>query len=129
MSALDQIRDLSVTVETIANHTVEALSMISNQLSSTRLMVLQNRAALDYLLAAAGGTCTVIGMECCTEIIDSSENITDILDDMHENIDKLHKRNSENWDPLCEWLGNVGSSILKYSMTDRPSPFPELPRV
>ena len=62
MSALEQTRVRSVTVESIA---------------SIRLMVLQNRKAMDYLL---GGTCTVIGMIFCTDIIDSPEHITDIFE-------------------------------------------------
>jgi len=37
-----------------------------------------------------------------------------VLDEMRENIEELHKRNAEIWDPLGEWLGNIGSSILKY---------------
>ena len=70
MAALDQVRDLSVSVESLANPTTNSITLINTQLSSTRLMVLQNRAALDYLLAAVGGTCKVVGPKCCTDITD-----------------------------------------------------------
>ena len=45
MAALDQVRDLSVSVESLANLTTNSITLINTQLSSTRLMVLQNRAA------------------------------------------------------------------------------------
>ena len=38
------------------------------QLAPTSLMVIQNRMALDMLLAKEGGVCTMIGGSCCTFI-------------------------------------------------------------
>ena len=43
-----------------------------------RTVAMQNRIALDVLLAAQGGTCAVIGSECCTYIPDNSEAIDDL---------------------------------------------------
>jgi hypothetical protein len=103
MAALDQVRDLSVSVESLANLTTNSITLINTQLSSTRLMVLQNRAALDYLLAAVGGTCKVVGPECCTDITDVSANLTQMLNDMKTTIAEIHSRNNNNdsWDPLA----------------------------
>uniref|UniRef100_A0A8C5BEF0 Uncharacterized protein n=1 Tax=Gadus morhua TaxID=8049 RepID=A0A8C5BEF0_GADMO len=61
---------IRITLDGRTNLTTNSITLINTQLSSTRLMVLQNRAALDYLLAAVGGTCKVVGPECCTDITD-----------------------------------------------------------
>lgn len=37
------------------------------------MVALQNCMALDYLLANQGGTCVIIGQECCTYINDGFE--------------------------------------------------------
>uniref|UniRef100_A0A8C4IMV7 Uncharacterized protein n=1 Tax=Dicentrarchus labrax TaxID=13489 RepID=A0A8C4IMV7_DICLA len=84
MSALDQIADLSQAIEVIANETGKALMLISSELASVRLLALQNRAALDFLLAAQGGTCAVIGSECCTFVPDYNATIGDIVNHLHE---------------------------------------------
>ena len=118
MAALDQVRDLSVSVESLANLTTNSITLINTQLSSTRLMVLQNRAALDYLLAAVGGTCKVVGPECCTDITDVSANLTQMLNDMKTTIAEIHSRNNNNdsWDPLALSLGSFGYTILQYAL-------------
>lgn len=40
------------------------------------MMALHNFAALDYTLACQGGTCAVIGAECCTFIPDHNVTYT-----------------------------------------------------
>uniref|UniRef100_A0A8C5FH13 Uncharacterized protein n=1 Tax=Gadus morhua TaxID=8049 RepID=A0A8C5FH13_GADMO len=67
---------IRITLDGRTNLTTNSITLINTQLSSTRLMVLQNRAALDYLLAAVGGTCKVVGPKCCTDITDVSANLT-----------------------------------------------------
>ncbi|XP_041833465.1 uncharacterized protein LOC121634675 isoform X2 [Melanotaenia boesemani] len=59
------------TLHRFANATDDALSALGEQLSATSIMTLQNRQALDWLLAAQGGVCHVIGTkQCCTFIPD-----------------------------------------------------------
>lgn len=65
MASVDQIRDLSHVVEDLENSTETGMSRLSQEMTSVRMMILQNRTALDYLLASQGGTCAVIGTECC----------------------------------------------------------------
>lgn len=43
------------------------------ELVAIRTVALQNRLALDFLLAKEGGTCAIIGQECCTYIPGSSD--------------------------------------------------------
>ncbi len=55
MQALDKVRSLSDSVQKLANDTVLALGNIKDTLASHKMMILQNRVALDYILATQGG--------------------------------------------------------------------------
>lgn len=107
MSSLDQIADLSHAIEVIANETSRALTLISSELASVRLLALQNRAALDFLLAAQGGTCAVIGSECCTFVPDYNSTINEIVSHLHETAQSVHQDNSS----LSDWLGSKLQSL------------------
>ncbi len=82
MQALDQVRSLSDSVQKLANDTVLALGNIKDTLASHKMMILQNRVALDYILATQGGACTIIGPECCTGLMDPTENLNKIQQDI-----------------------------------------------
>lgn len=103
MSTLDQISDLSHAVEVIANETGRALMLISSELASVRLLALQNRAALDFLLAAQGGTCAVIGSECCTFVPEYNATISDIVNHLYESAKSVHQNSSS----LSDWISSV----------------------
>lgn len=107
MSSLDQIADLSHAIEVIANETSRALTLISSELASVRLLALQNRAALDFLLAARGGTCAVVGSECCTFVPDYNATINEIVSHLHETAQSVHQDSSS----LSGWLGSMLKSI------------------
>lgn len=106
MSALDQIADLSHAIEVIANETGKALMLISSELASVRLLALQNRAALDFLLAAQGGTCAVIGSECCTFVPEYNATIGDIINHLHDTAHSVHQDGSS----LFDWLSTMFGS-------------------
>ena len=116
MSALDQITDLSVLVEELANTTSEGFIAINAELASVRMMTLQNRAALDYLLASQGGTCALIGSECCTYIPDYNNiTIPHIIDHLHDISKPLHAPKVYSlYDWLTEKLGYVSTEIMHY---------------
>uniref|UniRef100_A0A8C6WTQ3 Envelope protein n=1 Tax=Neogobius melanostomus TaxID=47308 RepID=A0A8C6WTQ3_9GOBI len=101
MSALDQISDLSHAIETIANETGRALQLMSSELASVRLLALQNRAALDFLLAAQGGTCAIIGQECCTFVPDYNATINDIVTHLYRTGESVQQVKTES---LFDWL-------------------------
>uniref|UniRef100_A0A3P8Q4G3 Uncharacterized protein n=1 Tax=Astatotilapia calliptera TaxID=8154 RepID=A0A3P8Q4G3_ASTCA len=50
------------------NLTNTALKALGEQMSATSLMTMQNRMALDMLLAEKGGVCAMFGDVCCTFI-------------------------------------------------------------
>jgi len=70
ITAFRDIRSLAVGLESIGNETADALTAVASEMKAMRQVVLQNRMALDYLLSAQGGTCAVIGHDCCTFIQD-----------------------------------------------------------
>ncbi|XP_053865501.1 endogenous retrovirus group 3 member 1 Env polyprotein-like [Malaclemys terrapin pileata] len=52
---------LQAVVEIMANETGESLKTLAKETGAIRQMALQNRQALDIVLAAKGGTCALIG--------------------------------------------------------------------
>ncbi len=103
MQALDQVRSLSDSVQKLANDTVLALGNIKDTLASHKMMILQNRVALDYILATQGGACTIIGPECCTGLMDPTENLNKIQQDILGLSEKLHQMTEDN----SSWFGNL----------------------
>ncbi len=103
MQALDQVRSLSDSVQKLANDTVLALGNIKDNLASHKMMILQNRVALDYILATQGGACTIIGPECCTGLMDPTENLNKIQQDILGLSAKLHQMTEDN----SSWFGNL----------------------
>ncbi|KAL4647817.1 endogenous retrovirus group 3 member 1 Env polyprotein-like [Arapaima gigas] len=71
---------LADIVEKSGNDTTNATEDLNAEQTAICMTAMQNRLAFDYLLAAQGGTCAVIGSECCTYIHDSSENVTSLVD-------------------------------------------------
>ncbi|KAG6921493.1 endogenous retrovirus group 3 member 1 [Chelydra serpentina] len=57
-------------LEVMANTTADSLVDLAIEQKKLRQMVLQNRLALDILLASQGGTCALIGQECCVYVPD-----------------------------------------------------------
>lgn len=82
---------LQTVLEEVANETAEALTELSAEMVAIRTVALQNRMALDMLLAEKGGACALIGTECCTYIPDSSENITDIVSHIKKQVEELQQ--------------------------------------
>ena len=106
MLALDQIRTLAHNIEKLANDTARSLGVIATTLQSHRLMILQNRVALDYVLAQQGGTCSVIGPECCSDVIDPTNDLNQYvkeLEDLHDHISHMDQADV-NW--LYSWFGS-----------------------
>lgn len=114
MSALDQIADLSHAIEVIANVTGKALMLISSELASVRLLALQNRAALDFLLAAQGGTCAIIGSECCTFVPDYNATVVDIVNHLHKTAKSVHQDDTTSlFDLLKTNFASMGYPFVK----------------
>ncbi|KAI7792914.1 hypothetical protein IRJ41_022622 [Triplophysa rosa] len=103
LGALNLILCLSNSVQKLANDTALALGNISDTLASHKIMILQNRVALDYILAMQGGACTIIGPECCTGLMDPTEDLNKIQQDILDLSAKLHQMTEES----SSWFGNL----------------------
>ena len=60
------LENLTNTLESLALTTGDALKRLSTSLNSLANVVMDNRLALDYLLAEQGGICAVINETYCT---------------------------------------------------------------
>ncbi|NXS07118.1 ERVV1 protein, partial [Neodrepanis coruscans] len=49
--------NISAVIEQIASQTADAVQALQEEVRGLSCVVLQNRTALDYLLAAEGGVC------------------------------------------------------------------------
>lgn len=68
--------------------------------------MLQNQVALDHVLAQQGGTCPVVGLECCTDIFNPTNNLTQYIKDLDELHDYIARIDQVNSDWLGAWLGS-----------------------
>ena len=122
--AAQELIHMASTLERIANETRDgfeevsaAISEVSAEVVAIRTVALQNRLALDYVLASQGGTCAIVGSECCTYIPDDSENITPLADHIRrvaktiqDEGNQYHNYNPPGW--LGQWFGSWGSYLM-----------------
>ena len=71
---VQRINYVHFSLQRLTNFTRDAIQGIHEQLSATSVMAQQNRMALDFLLAEAGGTCALIGVQCCTWIPNNTDS-------------------------------------------------------
>lgn len=62
------IRNLSLILESIVESAAKAIAAQKRSLASLAKVALDNRIALDYLLAGQGGACAVANATCCPGI-------------------------------------------------------------
>ena len=67
----------------------KSISALNAEQIQIRKVVLQNRLALDILMASQGGTCAIIHTQCCTYIPDMSTNVTHFTKHMNKMIQAL----------------------------------------
>lgn len=72
--AWDQIEITHYRLATFVNATNAAMEGIKIELTALRLTTVQNRMALDILLAKEGGVCAIVGDTCCTFVPANDED-------------------------------------------------------
>ncbi|NXL90526.1 ERVV2 protein, partial [Alectura lathami] len=70
--------NISGEMEKLANDTAKGLTTLQTEISELSKMTLQNRMALDIILASQGGVCTVLNISCCMYVDHSGELLTDV---------------------------------------------------
>uniref|UniRef100_A0A452IJY2 Uncharacterized protein n=1 Tax=Gopherus agassizii TaxID=38772 RepID=A0A452IJY2_9SAUR len=112
-------RRLSVFLTQFANETLAIEKSLSSELYQLRLLALQNRQALDYVLASQGGVCALIGDECCTYVPDNSVDINRHILSAEQAFSqwKAQEQAPSLFESLFNWLpnlGGVGSELIRF---------------
>lgn len=104
------IDELSVELENLTALVDRGFAAMTAEMKALRTMTLQNRMALDMLLAGQGGVCEVVGEHCCTYVPDVSSNMTSVHEELQKLRDRLHDLNQngeKGWD-FWGWLTSGG---------------------
>ena len=101
--------DIMIKVEAFSNFTKQTLldrtktiQALNEEQIQMRKVVIHNRMALDILIAAQGGTCAIIKVECCVYIPDLSGNVSTALDDMENQVKAMSNENIPFW--ILSWV-------------------------
>lgn len=94
------LRNLTQALKKLATITGQALQNLQASLDSLT-NVMDNRLALDYLLAEQRGVCTVINKTCCTYVNNSRKVETNIWEN-YEQASRLHQYD-QGADPTRLW--------------------------
>ncbi|XP_078518501.1 endogenous retrovirus group 3 member 1 Env polyprotein-like [Lissotriton helveticus] len=106
-----RICKLSTVVDRLSTDTAGGFLMINTELVAVRSVVLQNRLALDTLLAKEGGVCRMLkSQHCCTYIPDKSVEFKGYV----KNITHLEKelkplKAGSAWKRLTDGLSSIGN--------------------
>eukprot|EP00076_Gallus_gallus_P008945 XP_004938710.1 endogenous retrovirus group PABLB member 1 Env polyprotein [Gallus gallus] len=102
-AALTQIERLACWSAKQANTTTLVLNAMLEDLNSVRHALLQNRAAIDFLLLAQGHECEDVEGMCCFNLSGHSMSIHKQLRWMQEHTQKI----KEESDPFGNWLNRL----------------------
>ncbi|XDV48269.1 hypothetical protein PO909_017714 [Leuciscus waleckii] len=104
--AINKINGLAWTVLAIANSTENAFTLINDEMKQVREALVQNRLVLDMVTAERGGVCKMLGVSCCFNIPDYSDNITNIIEHMRKAVKEPPKATDSEW---VGWLMSAWS--------------------
>lgn len=122
---MKRLNKFSTIVDEMFNETVEAMREVSSEQRQLKTLLLQEKMALDYLLAAKGGFCEFIGEDCCTWVEDTGDKVQAHLDKVKMLQGQARAIANEGWNPfkslgsfgdvlfsIGSWLREVGVYIL-----------------
>lgn len=109
-----EVSSLSKVLESHLNKSVNAMLAEHKELTEVKNIALQNRMALDLLLAAQGGVCKVIAAtECCAFVSDANQEISDMAHDTEQGVRELHQTYGFQFGDLSSIFGNWGAGLAK----------------
>uniref|UniRef100_A0A673AIJ0 Uncharacterized protein n=1 Tax=Sphaeramia orbicularis TaxID=375764 RepID=A0A673AIJ0_9TELE len=106
---VDRINYIHYNVQKLTNLTRDAVEGLAEELRANTLMTYQNRLAIDFLLSAQGGVCSMFGEECCTFIPNNTApdgSVTKALAGLRTMAAEL-KSHSGIQSPVQEWLDKM----------------------
>ena len=107
-----ETKALSTALEAHINSTDRVVTAMSTQLEEVTKVALQNRMALDLILASTGGVCKIIGSECCSYV--HSANLSVV---------KFHRENSKAINDLAKITSWDIESVFGNWFSDWSTPF------
>lgn len=112
--ALAQLKKLACWSVKQGNATTEILTEMAHDMDSLRHAILQNRAAIDFLLLAQGHGCDDVDGMCCFNLSSHSNSIQKQLQWLRDRTKKI----SVNTNPFDSWLQSLfgGLSPLLVSL-------------
>lgn len=109
-----ETKALSLALETHINSTDRVITAMSTQLEEVTKVALQNRMALDFILASTGGVCEMIGTECCSYVHSANQSVENFHKENTKAIINLHK--TTTWDiksVFGSWFSDWGTSFVR----------------
>ncbi|XP_047461371.1 uncharacterized protein LOC125020099 [Mugil cephalus] len=106
---VDRINYVHYNVLKLANLSRDAVAGLSEQLAPTSLMAIQNRMALDMILAEKGGVCSMFGDMCCTFIPNNTApdgSVTRVLEGLRALSNTMHEHSGLD-NPMDEWFAST----------------------
>ncbi|KAM4903260.1 uncharacterized protein FYW23_001115 [Sylvia borin] len=100
--ALTQLRTLACWTKKQINITTSILSELAADVGNIRHSVLQNRAAIDFLLLSQGHGCEEFEGMCCMNLSDHSQSIYKQLAQLRNNLKKFMVINT----PFDQWFNS-----------------------
>ncbi|XP_067153158.1 uncharacterized protein [Apteryx mantelli] len=108
--ALKQIGRLACWAEKQANVTTQVIESLLEDQKGLRHAILQDRAAIDFLLLAQGHGCEEFDGMCCMNLSDHSESIHKQLRWLKEHTGRIR----QNHGFLDEWLTNLFGNLPQW---------------
>ncbi|XP_075791734.1 uncharacterized protein LOC142830467 [Pelodiscus sinensis] len=108
------IVNVSGQLEIAFNQTADALGLLNEQIQSVARFALQNRIALDAILAQQGGVCAVINQSCCFYVNHSGQIEQDVsaIKDAVKILHAVAKDGEISW---LNWLAqHLGLSLTPF---------------
>ena len=99
------------------NATSQAISAISQELGQVREAVLENRAAIDYLLLRHNHGCEEFKRLCCFNLTDSSQLIAHKVKQVNDIVANVKQRDgffSINLSKLTSWLPGLRETFIVF---------------
>ncbi|NXW51423.1 ERB1 protein, partial [Nyctiprogne leucopyga] len=111
-AALNELGKLACWAEKQANVTTDILGSLLEDQNSLRHTILQNRAALDFLLLAQGHGCEDFDSMCCMNLSDHSESIHKQLQWLKDHANKIQQHSGFLDNFFTNLFGSLPSCLL-----------------
>lgn len=112
-----EVTSLSKVLEAHLNASAKAMLAEHKELGEVKNLALQNRMALDLLLAARGGTCAYLNSassECCVYVSDATASVMDMVHNTEQGLLELHQNHGFSLGDLSGVLGTWGAGLAKF---------------